>query len=45
MLTNRLFYDVVEPALAQGTRAALKRTASQQEWNTVLLSSPDWMQP
>ncbi|MEO8483399.1 MAG: DUF1800 domain-containing protein [Acidobacteriota bacterium] len=45
MLTNRLFYDVVEPSLSAGTRTALKQTASQQEWNTVLLSSPDWMQP
>jgi uncharacterized protein (DUF1800 family) len=45
MLTNRLFYDVVEGTLGPGTRTALARTASQQEWNTVLLSSPDWMQP
>jgi hypothetical protein len=45
MLTNRLFYDVVEGTLSPGTRTALARTASQQEWNTVLLSSPDWMQP
>jgi uncharacterized protein (DUF1800 family) len=44
MLTNRLFYDVVEPALSAPTRTALKQTASQQEWNTVLLASPDWMQ-
>jgi uncharacterized protein (DUF1800 family) len=45
MLTNRLFYDVVEGTLSPGTRTALAQTASQQEWNTVLLSSPDWMQP
>jgi uncharacterized protein (DUF1800 family) len=44
MLTNRLFFDVLEPALAARTRDALKRTASQQEWNTMFLASPDWMQ-
>ena len=44
MLTTRLFYDVVEPWLGVPTRAALKQTTSQQEWNTVLLASPDWMQ-
>jgi uncharacterized protein (DUF1800 family) len=44
MLSSRLFYDTIEPGLGARTRAALGRTSSQQEWNTVLLSSPDWMQ-
>jgi uncharacterized protein (DUF1800 family) len=44
MLASRLFYDTIEPALGPRTRDALGRTSSQQEWNTVLLSSPDWMQ-
>jgi uncharacterized protein (DUF1800 family) len=44
MLTSRLFYDVIQPTLGASTRAALDRTASQQEWNTVLLSSPEWME-
>jgi uncharacterized protein (DUF1800 family) len=44
MLSSRLFYDTLEPALGARTRDALGRTSSQQEWNTVLLSSPDWMQ-
>ena len=44
MLTSRLYYDTIEPALGPRTRDALGRTSSQQEWNTVLLSSPDWMQ-
>jgi uncharacterized protein (DUF1800 family) len=44
MLTSRLYYDTIEPALGPLTRDALGRTSSQQEWNTVLLSSPDWMQ-
>jgi uncharacterized protein (DUF1800 family) len=44
MLSNRLFYETIEPALSVRTREALGRTVSQQEWNTVLLASPDWMQ-
>ena len=43
VLMSRLFYDTIEPALRAATRAALGKTASQQEWNTVLLASPDWM--
>jgi uncharacterized protein (DUF1800 family) len=44
ILNNRLFYDAIEPKLTPRTRDALNRTSSQQEWNTMLLSSPDWMQ-
>jgi uncharacterized protein (DUF1800 family) len=44
MLNNRLFYEAIEPVLSARTREALARTASQQEWNTILLASPDWMQ-
>jgi uncharacterized protein (DUF1800 family) len=43
MLNNRLFYEAIDPALSARTRMVLAQTASQQEWNTVLLSSPDWM--
>jgi uncharacterized protein (DUF1800 family) len=43
MLTNRLFYDAIEPTLSARTRAALAQASSQQEWNTMLLSSPEWM--
>ena len=43
MLTTRLFYDAIEPTLGAKTRDALSRTTSQQEWNTVLLASPEWM--
>jgi hypothetical protein len=43
MLTTRLFYDAIEPTLGEKTRNALSRTTSQQEWNTVLLASPEWM--
>ena len=44
MLSSRLFFDAIEPALGARTRDALGRTSSQQEWNTILLASPDWMQ-
>jgi uncharacterized protein (DUF1800 family) len=44
MLTNRLFYEAIEPTLGVRTRTALAQTSSQQEWNTVLLASPEWMQ-
>ena len=44
MLNNRLFYDAIEPVLGAKTRDALAHASSQQEWNTVLLASPDWMQ-
>jgi uncharacterized protein (DUF1800 family) len=43
MLTSRLFFDAIEPALGARARDALGRTSSQQEWNTILLASPDWM--
>jgi uncharacterized protein (DUF1800 family) len=44
MLASRLFFDTIEPMLRAATRTALDRSSSQQEWNTVLLASPDWMQ-
>jgi uncharacterized protein (DUF1800 family) len=43
MLTTRLYYEAIEPSLGQKSRDALGRTTSQQEWNTVLLASPEWM--
>ncbi|WP_414649814.1 DUF1800 domain-containing protein [Dyella sp.] len=42
MLTTRLYYDAIEPNLSAATRDALAKAASQQEWNTFLLSSPDF---
>ena len=44
LLTSRLFFDAIDPALSKRVRDALNRTSSQQEWNTMLLASPDWMQ-
>jgi uncharacterized protein (DUF1800 family) len=43
LLTSRLFFDAIEPTLSTRARDALNRTPSQQEWNMILLSSPDWM--
>jgi uncharacterized protein (DUF1800 family) len=44
LLTSRLFFEAIDPALGVRAREALGRTSSQQEWNTILLASPDWMQ-
>jgi uncharacterized protein (DUF1800 family) len=41
-LSNRLYYEAIEPFLGARTRDALARAASQQEWNTFLLASPDF---
>lgn len=41
-LSNRLYFETVEPYLAVATREALDRATSPQEWNTFLLSSPDF---
>jgi uncharacterized protein (DUF1800 family) len=41
-LSNRLYFEAVEPFLLVKTREALGRANSQQEWNTFLLSSPDF---
>ncbi len=41
-LSNRLYFEAVEPFLAARTKEALNRANSQQEWNTFLLSSPDF---
>jgi uncharacterized protein (DUF1800 family) len=44
LLTSKLFFEALDPALGARARDALGRTSSQQEWNTILLASPDWMQ-
>ena len=41
-LSNRVYFAAVEPFLGAPTRAALGRATSPQEWNTFLLSSPDF---
>jgi uncharacterized protein (DUF1800 family) len=44
MLTSRFYYDAIEASLGARTRAALGKANTQQEWNTLLLASPDWME-
>lgn len=43
MLSNRLYYDLLERTLSPNVRAALDKANSQAEWNTLLLASPDFM--
>ena len=43
MLQNRLYFDRLAPTLAPQTRAALAQAVSPQDWNTLFLSSPDFM--
>ena len=40
-LATRMYYTSIEPQLVADTRAALDKAASQAEWNTYLLASPD----
>ena len=41
-LASRVYYDAFEPRLSAPTRGALERAASQVEWNTFLLASPEF---
>ena len=42
MLNSALFQQTLAPGLSDATRDALAKAASQLEWNTFLLSSPDF---
>lgn len=42
-LANALYYQAIEPTLSATTRQALDQARSPQEWNTYLLSSPEFM--
>ena len=39
----REMFDAIAPRLAAATRQALAAAGSQQEWNGLLLSSPELM--
>jgi uncharacterized protein (DUF1800 family) len=41
-LSNRLYFEAVEPFLGPRTKEALTHANSQQEWNTFLLASPEF---
>ena len=43
ILMSRLYFSHIEPGLSQNVRQALDQANSQMEWNTFLLSSPDFM--
>ena len=40
-LSNRLYYEAIEPFLSANTRTALNQANSPQEWNIFLLASPE----
>ena len=40
-LSSRTYYEELEPRLSAPTLAALDQATSQQEWNTLLLASPE----
>ena len=40
-LSNRLYFEAIEPFLDAATRTALNQANSPQEWNTFLLASPE----
>jgi uncharacterized protein (DUF1800 family) len=42
-IANPLYYEGIAPRLAPATQQALAQAGSPQEWNTYLLSSPDFM--
>jgi len=42
MLNTALFQQTLEPTLSAATRDALAKAQSPAEWNTFLLSSPDF---
>ena len=42
-LANPLYYDGFAPRLAPATRQALDQANSPQEWNALLLASPEFM--
>ncbi len=42
-LSNALYYGGIEPTLAAATRQSLSQAGSPQDWNTLFLSSPDFM--
>jgi uncharacterized protein (DUF1800 family) len=43
LLQNSLYFNGLEARLSAQTRGALDRAVSPQDWNTLLLSSPEFM--
>ena len=42
-LSGTSYYDSMQPPLGRATKASLGQAASPQEWNQLLLSSPEFM--
>ncbi|MDP9044694.1 MAG: DUF1800 domain-containing protein [Pseudomonadota bacterium] len=42
-LSNAVYHDVLAPTFGERTRVALDGASSPQEWNALLLSSPEFM--
>jgi len=42
-LASAFYYQSLQQTLAPNTRRALEQATSPQEWNTLLLSSPELM--
>jgi uncharacterized protein (DUF1800 family) len=42
-IASAFYFNVVQPTLSPATRAALDQAGSPQEWNTLFLSSPEFM--
>jgi len=41
-LSSRAYFEALEPLLSERTKSALDSANSQQEWNTLLLCSPEF---
>jgi uncharacterized protein (DUF1800 family) len=44
VVAGKAYYDTIEATLGPQTRTSLAQAETQAEWNTLLLSSPEWMQ-
>jgi uncharacterized protein (DUF1800 family) len=42
-IASAFYFNVLQPTLSPATRAALEQAGSPQEWNTLFLSSPEFM--
>ena len=43
LIANSLYFNSLQQTLSASTRPALDQAASPQEWNTIFLSSPEFM--
>nr|WP_238313884.1 DUF1800 domain-containing protein [Methylobacterium crusticola] len=43
LLQNALYFSLLADTLGEATRASLSRAVSPQDWNTLFLSSPEFM--